>query len=296
MAMHPPHKTRAHWALGIAALATVACGSLERRDGGPAPDAFFFAGQSNAVGFDSGASDLPPSGLDASIALWWRCGDPPPDDADSQSGGWTHLGPQWRGEPKAKGSEPRQYGNFAHPEGGYGPEVSMMRALATKDPTRPLGAIKVAFSGTSLDDWNPVDPVGACYRVFVDEARRALTEKPMAPRALAWIQGESDANAEDAPRYAARLRRLIASLRRDLAAPDLVVLLAVNTRFGMGKNPYVADIVDAQREVAAADPLCTYVDTARATIANGAHFDAQGTRDVGRWLADAYAPLTVPVQ
>ncbi len=257
-------------------------------------DLLIVAGQSNAVGYDAKPGELPPDEADPKILFWWRAGDPPPDEHDTTSGGkWTHLRPQPLGSPKLPKQE-RQYGNFAQPEGGFGPEMGLARTIHAKQQ-KQLAVIKVAFSGTSMKrDWNPADAGdgGLCYRALVAEIRAAMVAAKkqgivLRPRALAWVQGESDANVNDAGNYSQSLRAMINALRRDLNAPDLPALTAVNTRFGGGRNKFVPTIVEQQKQLAATDPRCEYVDTSSATIANGAHFDSKGTLDVGRLFAEA---------
>ena len=255
------------------------------------------AGQSNAVGYDAVRSDLPSDAADQRILFWWRCGDPPPDAHDSTSGGlWVSLQPQPRGEPlqTTNSGVPRQYGNFAKPEGGFGPEMGLARTLAHHDDRR-LAVVKVAFSGAAMrTDWNPDDPGngGACYRALVTETRRALKAARDAGyrprlRAMVWVQGESDANPPDSLNYARALSFMIAALRRDLDSPDLLVLLGVNTRYGDGRNPFLPVIIEAQRTVAATVPQVAYVDTSGATILNPSHWDSQGTLSAGERFAAA---------
>lgn len=261
-------------------------------------DLLIVAGQSNAVGYDAKPSKLRNSHADRKILFWWRCGDPPPDKHDSSCGGkWTHLQPQPLGNPK-RPRKNRQYGNFAQQEGGFGPEIGLARAIYAKEKKR-LAVIKVAFSGTGLHrDWNHADKGdgGACYRALVSEVRKAIASAGkkginLRPRALAWVQGESDANANDAPHYARRLRRMIAALRNDLKTPELSALIAVNTRFGGGRNKFMPTIVEQQQRVAAFDPRCEYVNTSSASIANRAHFDSKGTLVVGRLFAESLLHL-----
>ncbi len=256
-------------------------------------DLLIVAGQSNAVGYDAKPTELPADEVDQQILFWWRCGDPPPDQHDSTSGGkWARLQPQPLGDPK-KPREGRQYGNFAQPEGGFGPEIGFARTLAAKGKSK-LAVVKAAFSGTALKrDWNPADPGegGSCYRSLIEETRAAIAAAKqdglqLRPRAFVWVQGESDANAEHAPHYADNLSAMLTALRRDIDAPKLPALIAVNTKFGNGRNQFMPLIVDQQKLLASRDPLCEYVDTSAATIANGAHYDTQGTLDVGRWFAE----------
>lgn len=257
-------------------------------------DLLIVAGQSNAVGYNAIPGELSADENDQKILFWWRTGDPPPDDHDSTSGRkWTHLQSQPLGTPKLP-KEGRQYGNFAQPEGGFGPEIGLARTLFAKEQ-KPLALIKVAFSGTGLQrDWNHTDPGegGSCYRALIEETRAAIASAKeqgitLRVRAFAWIQGESDANANDSELYAQRLREMISALRHDLNAPEMLALIAVNTRFGNGNNKFMPTIVEQQQRLTATDPRCAYVDTSSATIANAAHFDTKGTLEVGRLFADS---------
>ncbi len=262
-------------------------------------DLILVAGQSNAVGFDARAEDLPADPKDEQTLFWWRVGDPPPDEFDGTSARqWTHL--QFQPRTPAKPSEngqkiPRQYGNFsAGSKGGFGPEIGLVRTLAARE-NRPLAVIKTAFSGTSVaGDWNVhLAGADACYRALIEETRAALDAAKsrdilLRPRAFVWVQGESDANPKDAPAYAENLSQMLVRLRTDLAAPDMVLLLGVNTRFGNGKNPFMPVILEAQKKVAATLPHTRYVDTTGAeTLApTHTHFTAAGTLEIGRRYAE----------
>lgn len=256
-------------------------------------DLWIVAGQSNAVGFDARPKDMPASDADQQILFWWRCGDPPPDKHDSTcQDEWTTLKAQPLGDP-IKPRAGRQYGNYAQPEGGFGPEVSLARALYLKQK-RPLAVLKVAFSGTGMrTDWNPTDEenTGRCYRALISEFKKATAAAREAgitlkPRGLCWIQGESDANAKDAPNYSNSLQQMIGRLRTDIEVANLPVLIAFNTNFSRGANKFVPVIVEQQKQLANRDANIRYVDTSAATTANYAHFDAAGTLLVGRLFAE----------
>ena len=258
-------------------------------------DLILVAGQSNAVGFDATPKDLPVDENDRRVMFWWRCGDPPPDDFDSVSRGWTTLQPQPRPEPMAKDrGVPRQYGNFAHVEGGFGPEIGFARKLVELE-RKPLAVVKAAFSGTGMTtDWDHRDAGahGACYRALVEETNRAIAKAAetgieLKVRALVWVQGESDANAKCAPEYERNLGEMIAALRSDLRAPEMIALVGVNTNFGNGKNAFMPAIVEAQKALATSLSRCAYVDTSGVTYANGAHFDTKSTIEIGVRFAEA---------
>ena len=257
-------------------------------------DLLIVAGQSNAVGADTDPGEMLTSEADQHIMFWWKCGDPPPDEHDSTSGGkWTHLQAQPLGDPK-KPRQGRQYGNFAHPRGGFGPEINFARTLYARE-NNPLAVIKVAFSGTGLRrDWDHTDPgeAGACYRSLISETRTAIEAAKkdgieLLPRAFGWVQGESDANADDSVIYARNLDAMLTSIRKEFDAPKLAALIAVNTRFLEGRNQFMPAIIEQQKLAASFDPRWEYVDTSAATIANQVHYDSKGTLEVGRLFAES---------
>ena len=264
-------------------------------------DLILVAGQSNAVGYDAYAEELPADPKDADTMFWWRVGDPPPDEFDGTSARrWTTLQfqPRTPAKPAVDGKKlARQYGNFnLKTKGGFGPEIGMVRTLRTKE-SRPLAVIKTAFSGTSVaGDWNVAQPgqADACYSAMVDEAKAAIAAAKgkgvtLRPRAFVWVQGESDANAKDAPVYAANLTAMLKKLRAELEAPDFILLIGVNTRFGNGKNAFMPKVVEAQKQVAATLPRARYVDTSAAETLppSHTHFTAKGTLEIGRLYAEA---------
>jgi hypothetical protein len=295
------------WLLGAALLAS---GSVLKMPGYSAEtrDVLILAGQSNAVGYDALPSDLPADANDADVLFWWRCGDPPPDNADSSSGKkWSFLQVQPRGNlsladlgPDGK-KMPRQYGNFKSTEGGYGPEMGMARELLQLEKKKSLAVIKVAFSGTGVrTDWNPEDAGsgGACYRALLEETRMAVDAAKtqgieLRLRAFAWVQGESDANPRDALEYETNLGKMLETLRRDLKAPEMSLLLSVNPHFGNDKNPLMKNIVDAQRALGRKMSRCVYVDneSAETLKPQQTHFTGAGTLQVGRSLTRALLAL-----
>lgn len=263
-------------------------------------DLILVAGQSNAVGFDAKAKELPADAVDKQILFWWRCGDPPPDEFDCASRGWTTLQAQPRANPKPgpKAKAQRQYGNFANADGGFGPEMGFARTLFTRE-NKPFAVVKAAFSGTDITkDWNPrgEGEAGACYRALVSETKAAMAKAAekgvdLQIRALVWVQGESDANAKSAPEYGKNLGGMLTALQKELNAPQMIALVGVNTNFGGGKNAFMPVIVEQQKALAGHLPRCAYVDTSGLTYANNAHFDTKATIEVGRRFADALLKL-----
>ena len=271
-------------------------------------DLFIVAGQSNSVGYDALSSQLPPDAKDAETLFWFRVGDPPPDEFDSIGAKWQGLIPQPRGNPMPAGADgkkaPRQYGNFARAEGGFGPEIGFVRHLRAQGHNAPA-VLKVAFSGTDVArDWDPKGEgeIGACYRALLEQYRNAIAaaqsrQIELQPRALIWVQGESDATAAFADKYQANLGAMLQALRRDLEAPDLRALLSVNTRFGNGRNSHMPTVIAAQKALAAAHPQHTsYVDTegAETLPPSHTHFTTSGTLEIGRRHAQAWLAVAKP--
>jgi hypothetical protein len=279
----------------VVAAFSVAClsPSTER----PVRDLVIVAGQSNAVGFDTDPQRLPADESDKSVMFWWRTGDPPPDEHDSNSGGtWQSLGPQPLGDALKPTWSLRQFGNFRSPRGGFGPEIGFARELA-KLESRPLAIVKTAWNGTGMQsDWKARE--GPCYLGLVEEVRRARAAAAaggidLRPRALLWIQGEADATPAGLPTYEVSLHSMFEALRVDLEAPRLALVLGVNERYGDPSRigARMKRLMAAQQSVAAKLPPAVFVDTDGASLQNAAHFDTAGTLEVGKRFARALVEL-----
>jgi len=251
-------------------------------------DLLLVAGQSNAVGYDTSPDQLPQEYVNKNVMFWWRCGDPPADEYDTNSGHkWVELQVQPKGNPKKKGA--RQYGNFHNGKGGFGPEMGLTRTLLKRQSNRPLAVVKVAYSGTSVLDWD-TKAEGSCYQALVSEAKLAIAKAKekgitLHVRALVWVQGEDDARKDRWAEYKDRLEKIIVALRKDLGAPNMIALLGVNSKF-VNDKVYVPKIVEAQKALAETSPYIKYVDDTGCEIANKWHFSSKGTLDYGDRFAE----------
>ncbi len=150
--------------LNLQLMSTLLIGLFGNSSADVPVELFIVAGQSNAVGYDAKPSELPKDDADQAIMFWWQCGDPPPDQHDSTSGGqWLRLQPQ----PKANPIKPvnnlpaRQYGNFTDPAGGFGPEIGFARARHAQRK-RAVAIVKTAWSGTAIStDWKLPERISA---------------------------------------------------------------------------------------------------------------------------------------
>ena len=104
---------------------------------------------------------------------------------------------------------------------GVGLARSFARELLKSNPSAAIGLIPAAFGGTSLDEWKPGDKL---YNDAVARARFAMKSGKL--RGILWHQGEADSSKEEnAKTYRERLAKVIGSLREDLNAPELPVVL-----------------------------------------------------------------------
>ncbi len=267
--------------------------SANCRAGEKVIDLIIVAGQSNAVGFHTRASELPEDPRDLKVMFWWRGGDPPADEHDSSfNQEWTTLKPQPKGNPK-----PRKAGNFGYDEGGFGPEMGFARTLLKKQPDRPLAIVKVAYNATGIGGWLP--GANKYYTALKAETLLAI-EKAKAqgitlrPRALVWCQGESNSNRNaDTENYRNQLEKMISALRKDLDAPELIALLGFNTKFGKrwqkrsSPRGDVMKIRAAQIQVGESSIYSEYVDDWGCEVVNAAHFGSEGTLELGQRYAEA---------
>jgi sialate O-acetylesterase len=84
----------------------------------------------------------------------------------------------------------------------------------------PIGLVPCAHGGTSMDQWSPAlrdqggdSLYGATLRRFREVGGKVT--------GILWYQGESDANAKDAPVFPEKFKALVAAFRADFQQPDL---------------------------------------------------------------------------
>ena len=118
---------------------------------------------------------------------------------------------------------------------GVGPGLFFAHEMLRRSGV-PQGLICTAHGGTSMSQWNPVR---------MEEGRLTLygsmltsvkaTGQPVA--GVLWYQGESDANPGAVPLYVARMRKLVATLRKDLQLPGLPWLTVQIGRVFLNRPP-----------------------------------------------------------
>lgn len=164
--------------------------------------------------------------------------------------------------------------------------------IAEAFPEASIGLIPCAVGGSPIDAWTPgthYPPTNSHpWDDAIRRARRALRDGTL--QGILWHQGESDATAELAPSYAAKLDDLIARLRKELDAPDVPFIAGQMGQFA--EKPWDDDkrIVDrAHRELPTRVRLTAFVNSD--TLGHNGdfvHFDAAAYRELGRRYAAAF--------
>jgi len=165
---------------------------------------FVFAGQSNAVGVDTLDELRADQRAPQPNVLFYG-----PNETGNT---WSPLTP---------------CSNSPSLGGCFGPEISTAKTISNALGGALVAEVKLAVGATALfDRWNPAG--GDLYNSMVARVNQSIadlqTQKGYTGYVAGffWMQGESDAMSDDfRDDYAANLRNLIASVRRDFNSPNL---------------------------------------------------------------------------
>jgi hypothetical protein len=182
-----------------------------------------------------------------------------------------------------------------HDNAGVGPGLAFAEVLAEQDKTAAIGLVPCAVGGSSIKLWQK----GA--KLYEDALRRAKlalqTTTPVKARlrGILWLQGEANANAEELPLHAERLRAMIAAFRTDLAQPDLPFIAC--TIGEMQPEPRLSDLKamnDIQLVLPRNVPHTACVDARdlKTHIGDSVHFDTAAQNEIGKRFADKFLQVT----
>jgi len=229
-------------------------------------DLWAIAGQSNAAGYGRGAADDPISlGVHIYAAdLRWKLAAHPLHDT-------------------TRTAHPvnRDAGCIDHT-----PWLSFARQIYDTTGV-PIGLLPVALGGSPLSAWDPGEASPALYTNMMEVIRQAGGMIA----GMVWYQGESDAGPELAPSYAARFRRFVEGLRRDLRSPGLPVLTAqinrVDGNFVPLRDRFWGMVREAQRQVARSIPGVAVLPTLDLPLSDLVHTSAAGNMVLAERFARA---------
>lgn len=159
----------------------------------------------------------------------------------------------------------------------------------------PQGLIACAHGGTSMNQWSPelkklkgASLYGATLRRFEKNGGKVA--------GIVWYQGCSDARLPDAPLYTERMKKLVASFRRDLKNPKLPFVLVqiarVFSQVWLTNARHWNSIQEQQRLLPEKIANCLTVPAIDLPMDDGIHVSGSGQLVLGSRLADAMLALT----
>jgi Carbohydrate esterase, sialic acid-specific acetylesterase len=178
---------------------------------------------------------------------------------------------------------------------GVGPGRAFGLALANAQPGRRIGLVPCAVGGTRLAVWEP----GARFKDTGaqpwDDAvvRIALASAAGQWRGVLFHQGESDANASDAPLYAERLQAFMQRLRTALGNPAIPTVLGQMGRWpDKPWNDWKLMVDSAHQALARSLPHTSFASAEGLQHrGDSLHFDAASARQLGQRYAAAMLAL-----
>ncbi|RYD40230.1 MAG: hypothetical protein EOP85_14605, partial [Verrucomicrobiaceae bacterium] len=199
----------------------------------------------------------------------------------------------------------------------FGPEVMLGARLAkfhSDEPQTRVAIIKYANGGTNLHtQWKAggdatTNGDGTEYVTFQQTVTGGLAALAAAypgaeidVEAMVWMQGESDADATNAPLYQTRLAAFIADVRATLGVSLPFVIGRLSSSQTNLSAQHLNTIRAAQDSVAATDPLTSIISTDGLGMnADALHFSAAGQQEMGSrfaveaayyaWAVDTFSP------
>ena len=181
-------------------------------------------------------------------------------------------------------------------EGTYHSGVSLGSSFAdeyTKRFGMRVGMIPCADGGTKLDEWMP-GTVLYDHAVFM--TRLAMRSSRFS--GILWHQGESDCNFdEDLYAYKDKFLKMISSLRRDLDAENLPLIIGELSE-NIGEAWKLEDRPEKMNrlfyEIAKEIPHCSVASAKGLTLKpDGIHFDSKSLNIFGRRYLEEYAKISL---
>jgi hypothetical protein len=173
--------------------------------------------------------------------------------------------------------------HFDKPAAGVGLGSEFARELSKADPKVTIGLIPCAVGGTTLDQWKEGSPL---YKTAVARATEAMKQGTLA--GILWHQGESDSSPALAETYEDRLTKMMRSLRKDLKAEKVPVVLGELSRGFKNNDAVNEQLAKSAKKI----PLCGLATTEGLEVA--LHFNSASYRKLGARYAAEYLKLTKP--
>jgi hypothetical protein len=238
-------------------------------------------------------------------AFIYRANSMKDDSTFNNSGYWQPLKPGFGSGYAALNDSTSAYSDK------FGLELSFAREILQKQPGKKIALFKFSRGGASIDTlaastWGSWDPRYTRQNQW-DYFRQswakasAVTDldgdgKPekLVPKAILWMQGESDASfsPEIAAAYEANLSILMAELRKTFGNPELPVLIgqisaASQWQYGTAREN-AETVRNAQQTVVQKDKNAKLISGADSyVLTDGWHYRAQDYVDMGKRFGEA---------
>lgn len=184
-----------------------------------------------------------------------------------------------------------------HDNAGVGPGLRFAEVMTRLYHETAIGLVPCAVGGSSIKLWQK----GA--KLYDEALRRAkLALQTTAPvkariRGVIWLQGEANANPQELPQHAERLRAMIEALRADLALPELPFIAC--TIGEMKPEPLLTNL-KAMNEIQLALPksvphtACVDARDLKTHIGDAVHFDTAAQNEIGKRFAAKFIEMSKP--
>jgi hypothetical protein len=184
-----------------------------------------------------------------------------------------------------------------HDNAGVGPGLAFAEAMAEQDKTVAISLVPCAVGGSSIKLWQKGAKL--CEEAICRAKLALQTTAPVKARlrGVIWLQGEANANAQELPLHAERLRAMIEALRTDLALPDLPFIAC--TIGEMKPEPLLTNL-KAMNEIQLALPksvphtACVDARDLKTHIGDSVHFDTAAQNEIGKRFAARLFEMTKP--
>jgi len=153
----------------------------------------------------------------------------------------------------------------------------------------PQGMIACGHGGTSMTQWDPKRKNEGGKSLYGAMVRR-LVKNGGRVAGLVWYQGCSDANADAAPLYTARMKEFVTALRRDCGdktLPVAIVQIARVIGWGMENAAHWNSIQDQERLLPGVIKNLTTVPAIDLSLDDSIHISGSGQYILGARLAQA---------
>ena len=165
---------------------------------------------------------------------------------------------------------------------GVGPGFAFGKIVADGAPNITVGLVPCAMGGSPIERWAEDGDLFKAALARAKEAARTGTLK-----GILWHQGESNVSLSTEA-YAEKIKGVIAAFRKELALPDLPMIVGTLADFKTGNDNVNAALLAVPKHI----PHTACVESKGLKHkGDNLHFDAPSARELGKRYAEAWKTL-----